>query len=803
MQNLSTSLGIPLSLENGYWKIELTHLRVFKGLSVLSRILGDMILDHVQNSVGDVAILYKLNPNVNPELVNMNISHIQVYARSGVLDNVLFFRDEFHDHLRSVFGTFQRPTWGVQLHPEFYASDQGTNPSKALLFPFHKVTEKEEIDYQFILERVNNKREKGKFILRLTIESVEEATLHLKNLPHIVVNDLHERFYFEGTSKLSEYVSEKISTAIKKNNFFIQEENLTQGHLFEQLHKTPLKKIEQIKITWDTRFANEFIHLENFEKNNYIKKLFLFLEDLSICKILERNEIIQVQIKQTKIFVYLSRLNRTLNFSINQEKSVKSLDFYLQRMPKLRETTLLNSNALSGCRVFLIHHITAEILGTIEAYRKLGASALHVMFVKYGGLVPDEYLDALLETQMSGLFLAGISKEKTSEGREFYGISRIYSEISNFKELYEFMSSKNWDFFQAMKFISAHFFLKFIKQAILEQEKVLLVEDGGYLAPLWNEYIANNKMLHDVFDEFLVEKGNIPDQKFGIWLKQVLIGSIEHTRNGYDRLKKIQNEKALFFPSFTIALSNQKVVEESKEVAHSILSAIESILHGQGFVLSRRKFLILGAAGNIGRFLCQYLENGRLLVESYPILKMDIAYKEKGYSHIEQIPKAELYKVDFIIGVVGHSILEEKFWEDFILNSNHSQIFIASGSTKTLEFSHLSLFLEHLMKEKKLNNLEISLQIQEIYDPQSHISQGKIVNIQSLDKTFSKKLYLLADLTPVNFLYYGVPTEMMDPILTQLVSLTFAMKRKHDLKELPHSGIFALDHQIDINGNFL
>lgn len=806
MIEIHTSLGLPLSKESNCWKIDLTNLRIFKGLSVLSRILGDMILDHVQNSIGDLAILYKLNPNVNPELVFMHISHIQIYARSGVLDNILLFRDDFHDHLRSVFGTFQRPAWGVQIHPEFY-NLESNNTSKPLIFPFHKVTENEEIDYQFILERVNNKREKGLFILRLTIESIEEATLHLKNIPHLVVNDLKERFYFEGTSKLSESLSEKISNSIKRGNSFIQEENLTQGHLFEQIHKTPLKKIEQIKIFWDSKFANEFINLENFEKADYIKKLFLFLEDLNVCQILQENQTIQVEIKHTKIFVYLSRLGRTLNFGINQEKSVKPLEYYLKRMPILENFAFKNLDSLKRYRVFLIHHITAEILGTIQALRKLGISALSVIFVKYGSVVPDEYLEALLEEQVKNFFFTGISKEKSSTGKEYYGISRMYSEIQNFQKLQHHLESKDSDFFTVMKFISGHFFLNFLQEAILQNEKVLLVEDGGYLAPLLNEAIALGKTVHEVFEEFLVPTENLPNENIKDFLAKALIGTIEHTRNGYDRLKKIEQEKFLSFPTFTIALSNEKVIEESKEVAHSILSAIESVLHGQGFVLSRRKFLILGANGNIGKFLCKYLENERLKETSYPILKVDKTFqtKENFYSSVSEIPKEKLYEIDFILGVIGHSVIHEETWEDLILNSKSSTIFVASGSTKTLEFSHLSNFLNSLEKEKKLKGFQIEVSIQDIIDPQSRITQGKIATIHSRDNKFNlyKKLYLLADLTPINFLYYGVPTEMMDSILTQLLELTLAMKEKYSKSLLPSSGIFALDHQIDKYGNFL
>ncbi|MCX7999462.1 MAG: hypothetical protein N3A69_11015, partial [Leptospiraceae bacterium] len=551
----------------------------------------------------------------------------------------------------------------------------------------------------------------------------------------MIVNDLKERFYFEGTSKLSESLSEKIHTSIKKGIFFIQEENLTQGHLFEQIHKTPLKKIEQIKIFWDSKFANEFINLENLEKATYIKKLFLFLEDLNVCQLLQEQQTIQVEIKQTKIFVYLSRLGRTLNFGINLEKSAKTLEHYLKRMPILENLALKNLNTLRGYRVFLIHHITAEILGTIQVFRKLGVNALSVIFVKYGGVVPDEYLEALLDEQIQNFFFTGISKEKNSAGKEYYSISRMYSEIPHFYKLQNYLETKDWDFFTAMQFIAGHFFLNFLQEAIQKDEKVLLVEDGGYLTPLLNESIANGRTLHEIMEEFLVPTENTPNENIKNYLNKALLGTIEHTRNGYDRLKKIEEEKFLSFPTFTIALSKEKVMEESKEVAHSILSAIESVLHGQGFILSRRKFLILGANGNIGKFLCKYLEGERLKQSNYPILKVDKTFqtRENFYSSVNEIPKEKLYEIDFILGVIGHSVIHEEIWEDLLLNSKSNNLFVASGSTKTLEFSHLSIFLNTLEKEKKLKDFQIEVSIQNILDPQSQIAQGKIIAIHSRD----------------------------------------------------------------------
>ena len=111
MRTIETSLGFPLEHNENGWKIHLEELRLFTGLSVLARILGDQVLDQMESQFGDISFSYKINPNINPELLEMQIVAIQVYAKSGILDDVLFNTDEFHSQLRTIFGTFQRPKW--------------------------------------------------------------------------------------------------------------------------------------------------------------------------------------------------------------------------------------------------------------------------------------------------------------------------------------------------------------------------------------------------------------------------------------------------------------------------------------------------------------------------------------------------------------------------------------------------------------------------------------------------------------------------------------------------------------------
>ena len=150
---IDTTLGISLHKEESYYAIDITELRVFSGLSVVARILGDQVIEMLENQPGDVAFLYKISPNINPELIDMNVRYIQIYSKRGVLDNILEFKDEFQEHLRSVFGTFQRPIWGCMIHPEYYKNNHES--SRALLFPFHHHSENEDIDYIFYWKELN------------------------------------------------------------------------------------------------------------------------------------------------------------------------------------------------------------------------------------------------------------------------------------------------------------------------------------------------------------------------------------------------------------------------------------------------------------------------------------------------------------------------------------------------------------------------------------------------------------------------------------------------------------------------
>ncbi len=821
-KTIETTLGAPLIREEeNQYGIDLTEIRIFWGLSILSRTLGDEIVERVLNEPGDIAISHKINPNINAELVEMHIGYIQIYVRAGVLKDILTIRDEFQDHLRAVFGTFQRQIWARIIHPEFYGENPLHTTSKALVFPFHHASPNEKIDYQFILERVPNQKEPGEFLFRLTIENYDRANMDLESIPHVIVDDLDSRTYIAGSTKISESIHFSVVSACQRGEKKYVEENRRFSRIFEQIRKTLLGSLEEIHFLWDEEFSQLLIERNPRETLPIFKKLFLILEDHIVTEFLKKGYCIRVRIHKLEIFIDLSRLDRVLNFSFSHKRHSLDLHHYLSRMPELEKIVFKNTGKYSrsfrfdGFHIFLVHHITSEILGLLDAFRKLGAESVFVAFVKYGGKIPAAYLDVLLDLPADQFFMCGLELKVGKDQKVFYSVSPVFSEIEGLKPLKDFLDREELGFFEAMKLLSIHVFLSRCIDLIQKEEKLLLVEDGGYIAPFLNQHAIDGLKTQEVLELYRIDSGKYRKERwlyesFSDFLNAVMIGSVEHTRNGYNRLMNVRNQyERLHLPAYSIAISIQKTKEESREVAHSILKAIEDIFHGQGKIMSRRKFLILGAAGNIGSFLCKYLRAGRLHESNEHLLEVDIRNSPSDwkYTSIQEIPKQKIYDTDTILGVIGESILTKEFWEEFLTHGYHKNIYIASGSTKTLEFTHLIAWVNDFFigKIDSILGRKVTVQTERIIDPQSGMDQGALIILKDRNEEskWEKRLYFFSDLSPVNFLYYGAPTEIMDSIISQLLTISLGMVNQYRKGNLPPPDLYAVDFEIDCWGNLL
>ena len=59
----------------------------------------------------------------------------------------------------------------------------------------------------------------------------------------------------------------------------------------------------------------------------------------------------------------------------------------------------------------------------------------------------------------------------------------------------------------------------------------------------------------------------------------------------------------------------------------------------------------------------------------------------------------------------------------------------------------------------------------------------------------TKRLVFVANMTPVNFLFYGVPTEAMDPVMAQLLRAALGLLRAAEAKRL-ECRLYAVDRDV-------
>ncbi len=802
IHKIKSSLGPELVKRGDDWEIDLSGLRVFFGLSVLAHILCDDVLNRVDSAVGDVSFLYKINPGINPELYDMKIFHIQVNARAGILLPEYVHREEFRGHLRTVLGTLQMPLWMGRLHPE---SERKSHESRALVFPFHVASDHQYVNYQFIVERLRNSWDMSEYFLRITIENDRKAGINLESIPHVIVDDIRSRTYIEGSTRISESLTNNIHSACHRGTYYYGEENRLNNKLFEQISKTRLGGLDGINVYWDRDFSDLIMRSRPEQILPESKKMLLCLESDEICHLLAAGATIKVILKNTKVYLDLSRRSRILNYSFNGKRKKTGMDFYLRRMPELESLSKERSRALDfeGIDIFLVHHITSEIISLIEAFFRKKARRIWVSFVKYAGSVPPGYLDILLDVPQDRLFMASLERNRNRENVVYYSLSNQFSDMNSMDDVRSLLEKKKLDYFEAMRFLAGHMFLKFCMESYREKRRVLLIEDGGYIAPYLNKFIARGRTLKQVCSIFgVASAGN--DVPFRKWISGILIGTVEHTRNGFDRLLQFEKKYGSFFPSFSIAVSKKKVNEESKEVARSILNAIESILYGQGLTLSGRKTMIIGAAGNIGRFLCEKYPRDKTRIMEKNIIKIDISYRgntDYEYHDIDSVPVSSFLETDLFIGLAGKSVLTGKHLEKLLLEGKNPCIFFASGSTKTLEYTDVIEYIKELSTAPRpaIGRHAANIHFERINDPQTGLDQGGRVTMEIVmgRKNVKRTLYLLGDLSPINFLYYGVPAESMDAIMSQLTRLSLGIIGRYHDRSIPNSGIYAVDREVD------
>ncbi|MBP7765036.1 MAG: hypothetical protein KA113_07610 [Syntrophaceae bacterium] len=806
---LATLGAAPLRQSDRHVALDLSRIRVFRNLHPFVSLLAEEVIEQCAFGAADIMVRRKVDSRLTPELAAAGLDWVTIYVRLDAAEGLPFNHRSFGERLQMIFRALQTERWGGALFPAYF----GLQPSEApaLLFPFHLHDAADPGGHYYLVEHSRT----GRF-LRITIEDAAHSRLQLKHIAHRVVDQPPRRSFFTDIFATAEKIHQGILHDALNHRAEHVETAAQLPDFFAYLKQTGLPRVQQIRFTWPTD-DRQMIFLEKSdaaalsESLGMLVKEIQLLEDPAVLQMLAQGQTVEMISGAFHIYCDVSRWGACLNVSFDEIREKQDLADYLAPMKALEAALARRPRALAGVSLFVIHHATAEVLGLLKAFADAGCETLATFFVQYAGIVPDAYLETLMSLPPETFRFYGLQKmESRLKLGGAYLLSRHFTPLDDGSTVDQALADEAPDFLGAMRLAAGHFFLKETASARLANRQMLLVEDGGYLAPLLNRFCLEGKTLGDVFAAFrLPSPADDEARLFSDWLAPVFAGSVEHTKNGYDYVNEVvQAFGKLRFPAVSIAVSDLKRGPEAQACAVSILNAAESILHRLGLIFSRRNVVLLGSAGAIGGFL--KAELSRRLAEG-SLCGVDIAAgngAEGGIREVRTLDDLEsgvLRNADMFIGVTGASLLRPSHLEEIFL-SGRQAVFFISGSTKTVEFADALRYLQSLRDapDARVGGRAASVDFQPLRDLQTGILQGYEVRLRFADRPSGDKvIYLLGGGMPINFLYYGIPREIIDEVMAQLFCVSCGLVRRLRAgKPLPPS-LFAVDREIDSDADLL
>lgn len=789
---LATTLGPTLVRRGPHWTIDLSELPLFHGLSVLARALGEQVVERCQTECFDIDVERRIRASENPELAALGCAGVAVHADRDVVAHVPQDVEAFQHHLRAVFGTLQQARWRACLLPD----DPGDAP-RALVFAFPAGAG---FDYRFVLDRVPAPRSPHRFYLRIAVENPAGRRLDLTTIPHVVVSDLEAREYIAGSTRIAQTLADMVHREAERGRRAHLERRKAGAFVFTQLARSGLGDLALVHLVWSERFAAWLSTADPARLAHVLKRVLLLLEDRGVRGELHAQRTIAVADGEVEAFLDLSQQGRALNLAFDQPRRRMSTEGYLERMPALAAVARSRAagRPLAGLSCLLIHHFTSEVLGAIAALRALGCDDLDILFVRYAGEVPNEYMDALLDLDRTVRAHTLQNVQDAGEIEGHFVLGRQLSPLDGLEDVDGWLRAKRRRYLPAMEAAAVALFLRLLGRG----RPILVLEDGGYLLPLLTRHAMEGWTVGALAAAYGAGSLARPlaDRPLREVLERRLVGSVEHTRNGFDRLSAVEQTVGLVRPAYSIAISRLKVVEEAREVAAGVLAAIEAVLHARGLVLSRRRVLVIGSRGAIGRQLMAALAGGRTANDR--VSGLDLSVTEPSATERRRwrdLPVARRRAVDLIIGVTGVSVLGAAEVEELVRQGTARTIVFASGSTKTVEFRDVADWVERLTTatHPRLGGRKVEVAVQEVSDPQTGRTHGTAITLRFGPGGRSvRTLLFIANLTPVNFLFYGVPTEAMDRVMAQFLRAALALVRDIRGPRPPAPRIYAVDRDI-------
>lgn len=799
---VETSLGFPAKPVGSLWALDLTDLPLIHGLSVVSRALSEEIVAQAKSDRIDINVERSVSPRENPELLrDYGVTLIKVCAEHESVRSIADHPEACEHHLRALLGFLQQKSYRESLLPADRFS-----PSKALVADFSNAST--EMPNRFVMEFVRSSVDSTFGFLRITIEDPCGRRLNLESMPHIVIDDIQSRRFIAGSTRIAQTWAGHLRREAERGRRSFTEIRNPYSHLFRSLEKAGLGIFERVSIHWGDASMPLLLEAEPTVIERLLKRVLLAVEDARVWEHLSSGSVLRVDVAENSVYLDVSHLGRVLNISIGRRRQRTEVGDYLARMPVLQravsEAAEANSAPLAAVSVFLVHHMTAEVLGLIAALRQLGCTDLTCLFVVYGGEPPSAYLEAVLDvppSEFRSMALVNVAVEGRVEGH--YRLSSQYGPAAERDVIEAALEHNGGDYLSAMRAAAAPAFLSMLDRAKRAGRSCAIVEDGGYLQPVLQDACLRGIDVGEMLRELGIDSED--GRPVAELLKPTLLGGVEHTRNGFDRLSRIEERHGrLAFPSFSIAISDLKTQAESQEVSASILNAVETVLNATGRVLSRRKCLVIGSRGAIGGRLMWQLSK-RLDNAACQLLGIDLKVQQpngREAMRFDLLPEEERFGADLVIGVAGISVLTGEQAAAWLLRNPGRELFLASGSTKTVEFEGLAAWLEGLLQQSEphLEGEPVEIDSDEVLDARTGRVYGRRYSFRATNRRSAPShLVFIANRTPANFLFYGVPTELIDEVLAQLATTTLGLVQRAPHEELP-CRLLAVDRDIDAHG---
>ncbi len=267
-------------------------------------------------------------------------------------------------------------------------------------------------------------------------------------------------------------------------------------------------------------------------------------------------------------------------------------------------------------------------------------------------------------------------------------------------------------------------FLKYANQG----KKIIIIEDGGYHYNI----ITKIAERHPIF-------------------KTSIVGAVEQTTAGTKNSFKQNN---LFYPVLSVARSLYKTQIESYFVAGRVIDELKRMMHNIGRFIDFHSILLIGY-GIVGRSIAMNLASSHNDIHVYDTDRdICMTANNDGFS---------VWKSPFIfcenmivIGSTGSSSFTSEMLCSF-LKGNTKRIYLASASSKQVEFENIFNLLE---KCQKIVCEEASTYI---------FPNGK-------------EIVLFAEGYPLNFydeLTDSLTFDMIDPVFSEILMLVLFLKDKH------------------------